>query len=239
MQLKITLSGENISLPLAYSSTIQGFIYNSLTEDSSFAHNLHENGYSFNKRKFKLFTFGEPRGNYNIVEKQLIYRDKLHLEIRSADDYMMQLMYSYFLKKNRVILGDNEVTIDNVTINNKMIFSDQIKVKTLSPITVYTTEDSGHTTYFSPEDEKFYEAVTGNARKKWESYTNDNSRFDFSIMPSENKWSVKRMTRFKDTFITAWHSEFYLKGNIEILNFLYSTGLGSKNSQGFGMFEVI
>ena len=239
MQLKLTLSGDNIRLPLAYSSTVQGFIYKALTEDSSFAYNLHENGYKIDKRKFKLFTFGEPRGKYDVVEKQLVFKDKIHLEIRSADDYMIQLMYSCFLKKGMHKLGENELSAQQITLNNKMIFTNSIKVKTLSPITVYTTEDDGHTRYFSPTDEEFYAAITNNAKRKWDSFSSDAAKFDFSIVPCENNWAVKRVTRFKDTFITAWHSEFYLKGNIEILNFLYNVGLGSKNSQGFGMFELI
>ena len=129
--------------------------------------------------------------------------------------------------------------IEKLTLNNNVIFTSSIKVKTLSPITVYETADDGYTTYFSPDDEKFYNAIINNAKRKWLSFSKDSTNFDFSITPSENAWSVKRVTQFKDTFITAWHGEFYLNGNVEILNFIYNTGLGSKNSQGFGMFEAI
>ena len=39
--------------------------------------------------------------------------------------------------------------------------------------------------------------------------------------------------------ISGWYGEYYLVGKRKYLDFLYQTGLGSKNSQGFGMFDVI
>lgn len=239
MQLKIILSGNRIKLPLASASTVQGLIYNALHSDSSFSHNLHENGHSFNQRKFKLFSFSELRGNYTIFEKQIIFDNRISLEIRSVDAYMIQLLYSYFSSNKTVTLGNNTVNIESATLENKMIFSDRVKVKTASPITVYSTTEDGHTIYFSPHEESFYEAIAENAKRKQNSYLKGISDFDFSITPAEDAHFIKRATRFKSTFITAWHGEFYLQGSIEVLNFLYNTGLGSKNSQGFGMFYVL
>ena len=239
MQLKISLSGHNIQLPLAYSSIVQGFIYNALSEDLSFAHHLHENGYSFNQRKFKLFTFGEPYGKYAVSGKSLIFFDKLHLEVRSVDSYMIQLLYSHLLGAGQEYIGKNKVNIDNLSLTNKTIYSNSIKIKTLAPITVYTTEADGYTKYFSPKEENFYEAIVDNAKRKWQSYSDEMSDFSFSITPTANTHYTKRATTFKNTCITAWHGEFFISGNPELLNFLYNTGLGGKNSQGFGMFEAI
>ena len=152
---------------------------------------------------------------------------------------MIQLLYTHFLNNKVVSLGENSVVVENLAIDNKTVFSDRIKIKTLSPIAVYTTSDDGHTTYFSPKEKSFYDAIVGNAKRKWCSYRGEVTEFDFSIEPTENTSYIKRATSFKDTLITAWHGEFYLSGNIEILNFLYQTGIGSKNSQGFGMFKII
>jgi len=239
MQLKITLSGNKIQLPLAASSIVQGFIYSALTDNLSFSHQLHEEGYIFEQRKFKLFSFSELRGKYDVIGKQMIFQDKAFLEIRSVNPYMIQLLYTYFLNNKSVSLGGNTVNVTGLTINNKTVFSNGVRIKTLSPITVYTTSDNGHTTYYSPRNEDFYEAVISNATRKWRSISGEISDFDFTISPIENPWYVKRVTSFKDTLITAWHGEFYLKGSAQILDFLYNTGLGSKNSQGFGMFEIV
>lgn len=49
----------------------------------------------------------------------------------------------------------------------------------------------------------------------------------------------KQVTLFKGTRITAWDGRFRLKGDPALLTFLYNTGLGTKSSQGFGMFEQV
>ena len=58
------------------------------------------------------------------------------------------------------------------------------------------------------------------------------------VSPAEGARFIKRATRFKTTFITAWHGRFVLEAPPRVLELLYDTGLGSKNSQGFGMFEI-
>jgi CRISPR-associated endoribonuclease Cas6 len=56
MKLKITLlSDKKIELPTGFSSYIQAIIYNFLDRVS--AQWLHEKGFRFEKRSFKLFTF--------------------------------------------------------------------------------------------------------------------------------------------------------------------------------------
>ena len=39
--------------------------------------------------------------------------------------------------------------------------------------------------------------------------------------------------------LTAYSGTYELFGERKYLDFLYQTGLGSKNSQGFGMFEIM
>ena len=48
----------------------------------------------------------------------------------------------------------------------------------------------------------------------------------------------KFVTRYKNFYISGWFSEYRLEGNRKHLDFLYQAGLGSKNSQGFGMYEI-
>lgn len=237
MQLHLTLSGDNIRLPLASAHTMQGFIYNALKGDSEYQHNLHENGTVIGERRFKLFTFGELRGAYTIEEKDIIYRDKVILEIRSVDPRMLRLLYDYFTNTSPLRLGDNFVVAESVRLEDNVILTDEITVKTISPVTVYTTVDK-HTIYFTPKEECFYEAVISNARRKWFGHFATDDGFELEIFPTENARFVKRATTFKHTFITAWHGTFSLKGNLKTLNFLYHTGLGAKNSQGFGMFGI-
>ena len=47
------------------------------------------------------------------------------------------------------------------------------------------------------------------------------------------------MTLYKTTRITGWHGRFRLSGSPEMLDLLFHSGLGAKNSQGFGMFAPV
>ena len=237
MELIITLKKDRISLPIASGHTIQGLFYKALSADASFATSLHQSGKTTEGRNFKLFTFSEPVGRYETDGKIITYIASVKLFFRAADPYIIQLLFSYFSGHKKVMLGENEVAVADVTLADNGIFEDRAHIKTLSPITVYQTEENGHTTYFSPDDPRFCRAIEKNAQRKWKSSFGDEP-FDFHITPCENARFTKRATRFKETFITAYHGEFIIEGHPKILNFLYHSGLGAKNSEGFGMFSV-
>jgi CRISPR-associated endoribonuclease Cas6 len=41
------------------------------------------------------------------------------------------------------------------------------------------------------------------------------------------------------TLIKGWMGVYKLEGNSQLIHIGYDTGIGSKNCQGFGMFEII
>ena len=49
----------------------------------------------------------------------------------------------------------------------------------------------------------------------------------------------KVVTRVKGIWVTAYHARLGLSAHPQVTAFLYETGIGSKNSQGFGMIELI
>ncbi|MDN5332516.1 MAG: CRISPR-associated endoribonuclease Cas6 [Tepidanaerobacteraceae bacterium] len=44
---------------------------------------------------------------------------------------------------------------------------------------------------------------------------------------------------YKDVIIKGWMGVYILKGDPVLLKIAYDAGLGSKNSQGFGCFEIL
>ncbi len=237
MQIFLTLSKDQIKLPIASSRLIQGLIYRALSCDAEFSEKIHDEGNSFDNRKYKLMTFSELKGKYKAEGQFITYFSKVGLEIRAVDGYVIQLLFSYFSRNKYVRLGDNDVEVTDVRLMNNTVFSERLEIRTLSPITAYITESDGHTKYYSPEDAEFYSMLRTNAERKWRSCYGE-EKFEFSIKKYDGARFVKRATRFKNTYITAWHGRFVVEGSPKVLDFLYNAGIGGKNSQGFGMFEI-
>ena len=239
MQITVKLIKDKITLPIASCETIQGLIYKALSEDPLYSESVHEKGKRFDGRKFKLFTFADLKGKYETGDGVIMYSSEVVLTVRSSDSYIIQLLFLYFNKNEYVRLGNNSVAVGEVRLEDTHIFENRVTVRTLSPITVYRTEANGHTVYFSPDDGHFCDAIVSNARRKWASRFGSDEGFSLRVTTCEGARYIKRATRFKTTFITAWHGRFVLEGTPQVIDFLYQTGLGSKNSQGFGMFEIV
>ena len=238
MQLTIVLVKDRITLPIATCETVQGLLYKAIAQDAPYALSLHDGGRIFDGRKFKLFSFGEPEGRYEIDGGNIVYLSRVRLTVRSADDYFIQLLLTYFTAGREVRLGNNTVTVGEVRLGDKRIYDGRIVIRTLSPITAYITEPDGHTLYFTPQDSRFYDCLIANARRKYVGVFGTEEGFSLRIAPAEHARFIKRATHFKTTLITAWHGQFVLEGPPQVLELLYNTGLGSKNSQGFGLFET-
>lgn len=59
----------------------------------------------------------------------------------------------------------------------------------------------------------------------------------FSI--NQNSWTLQKIIFIPEKQIECSTGIFELEGDIELLNYLYKTGIGSKHSAGFGMFKIV
>ncbi|GAV15637.1 CRISPR-associated endoribonuclease Cas6 [Paenibacillus sp. NAIST15-1] len=50
---------------------------------------------------------------------------------------------------------------------------------------------------------------------------------------------IKPITsKFKSTLIKGWTGDFLLEGDLDLIQLTYDVGLGDKNSNGHGLYEV-
>ena len=68
--MKLQLSYNNFKVPMSYQSIIQGVIWSIKVSFGDFYHN---NGYHYDKKTFKCFTFSQLFGKYKIENKHLIF----------------------------------------------------------------------------------------------------------------------------------------------------------------------
>ena len=136
--------------------------------------------------------------------------------------------------------GKGTVIKELLKRDDKLKFS--ISVTTRAPrhnevdgVDYYFISDEQYDKYKA--EDAFYELVVRNARRKAEHFDLD-VPFEFDITLSPVARVKKQLSSFKGTVIEGWYGEFLLQGNSQILDLLYQTGIGAKNPEGYGMFEV-
>ncbi|SNZ10615.1 CRISPR-associated endoribonuclease Cas6 [Persephonella hydrogeniphila] len=245
MRLKLTFhtDKEYISLPLHHNTTLQGMFYKSLPPPLS--EFLHEIGFFYNGRRFKLFTFSKINSEKFVIlngkkGKRVKYKSPITIQISSGIPDITKNWGETFLKKHKITLGKNELYLESIEVVPQPKFSEDMIIRTLAPITVYRTfqDEKKYYRYYSPDEEEFEELIRENLRKKYEILTgNTLNEFKIEIKP---KGKVRKVLfKYKDFPIEGYEGKFIIKTDPELFKKVYDTGLGAKNSQGFGMVEVM
>lgn len=242
MRICLTLrnwSSGKVALPTNYNHLIQGAIYNSISE--KLAKFLHDKGFDFKGRRFKLFTFSRLLGTYSLNKSSgdFIFEGDIKLLISSPIQKFIRELANTIVKKGFMTLGENKLKVVEMSFPAQPQLDREVKIKTLSPITVYSTlltPDGGKKTYYySPYEKEFSRLIDLNAKKKYFLLNGRTLKSNLSIKPIKAKEVI---VMYKGTVVKGWIGIFTLKGPKSMIKVVYETGLGSKNSQGFGMFEV-
>ena len=244
MRIEINLSAETpLILPKSHNHLLQGFIYSLL--DPLLRKRLHKEGYPYEKRRFKLFTFSRLLGKVKMFKEYFQFNPPLKLIISSPKDEILQSLAEGLLKSPEVILGKNTVYIDSINVAARSSFNHKVTIKMLSPVTIrstlYGADGSKKSYYYSPFEKEFCRLIKENLRKKYKIVFNKNlgHDFEFSIKPQKVPPSSEKIIIYKGTVIKAWMGIYEIKGNPEVIALSYDTGLGAKNSQGFGCWEKL
>lgn len=239
-------SDKSLRLPLAYQQIMQGFAYHAL-KDEDFSSFMHERGYSVDgQRNFKLFTYSRLEGNYTIDQKakQIVFKQgEINWQVSSIVPQFIQELGQSLLTADSLHLNGQSIHVQEVKYTQPRIQTEQCRIQMLSPITIHRTyqdEDSGKksTQFFNPQDVVFSQFIKDNLKKKYESFYGKKPEGQFSIHPIQVRNKDKLVTRFKNFMITGWNGRYELSGKPELLDFALKVGVGDRNSQGFGMFEV-
>jgi len=243
----INLEAKNatLSLPLAYNSLVQGFIYHHL--DETLSQQLHEEGTHLGKRKFRMFTFSNLLGRYHIEGTRIEFSGPVRLCIGSVHEKFLESLAEHLLENRQIQLGCASCKIQNIEIDSLPKLSGPVKVRTLSPITTYstlTTADSRKKTYYyNPFESDWEKQLLANLRRKAQALGWGEARLagleGAHIRPVRVDKRNLRIMRYRDTVIKAWTGIYELNLPEPFFLLAYDAGLGAKNPQGFGMVEVM
>lgn len=232
-------SHETIILPIHYNHAVQGLIYRLLSRE--LRDYLHEHGFVTGTRRFKLFTFSRIIGRFVRNGSLLLFKSPVKIYISSpVERFIRELANGLLAASGKVRLNGNELRIVSLEFPDKPQISEKLQVTTLSPITVYSTlhtaDGKRKTYYYSPYEEEFSNLISENLMKKTALLRGNSISGRVEVKPI--KTPRERICMFKGTIIRCWTGAFMLAGEKELIEVAYETGLGSKNSAGFGMIEV-
>lgn len=251
MRLTITLQALNfpVKFPLHYNYAIQGFIYHHIS--TNLADFLHERGYRYEKRVYRLFTFSRLMGKYKIEKEsgKIAFAEPFKFQISSPLNEFLQEFAETLARCPDVSIEENSLIVSSIEVQFSPPPISSALIRMLSPVTVYSTlstcDGKKKTYYYSPFEKEFSQLIQKNLVKKYRAFYDTLPASDeFKISPVKvNKGSEKiiRYTPKKgpDTIIKGWMGIYKIEGNPELIALAYDAGIGSKNSQGFGMFEIV
>lgn len=246
MQLLVTFTGDKeITLPIEHNHLLQAALYYQI-EQPGLRHFLHEHGFTFGQRKFKLFTFSRLHGRFRVNSPagEITFCPPCQWVVCSPLPLVVEEIAKGLLKEGRLRLGKAVLQVESVMVRSFAVTESEITVKMLSPLTIYSTfsENSGHrhTYYYSPYEPRFQLLVGQNLAKKYQLiFGRPADTSSFSIVPLKVGERDLKVVKFKGTVIKGWMGIYQLTGDPQLLEVALDAGLGSKNSQGFGCCELV
>lgn len=245
MQLLVTHElDEELVLPLNYHHILQAIIYKGLENSDEcykehFHDFLHDKGFSHGSRSYKLFTFSLLKGKYEIENRKIIFRDQISFEVRCPDIFVIKRLAEGFSERG-INYGDVHVTRVKTFLRDWTVEENIILAEMVTPVCVYSTDSETKKTHFyNPAEPEFGELVNENFIRKYMAYYGVEPESDVVLEPVRVMEKDKFVTNYKGFYISGWRGIYRLYGERKYLDFLYQTGLGSRNSQGFGMFNLL
>lgn len=145
-------------------------------------------------------------------------------------------------------LGNQDIKVKSIMPIKEPNFKESMHFKAISPISVHKTiniKAKKKTVYFSPFEKEFENSVKNNLIRKYEAFTQKKlSKENFSIIPAtveskDSKIFIYEKDKQRPFVIKGWTGIYKIEGESELIKFAYRSGLGARNSQGFGFVKVV
>jgi len=185
-------------------------------------------------------------GKYRMQpEEELIeFSPPFRLVVSSPVKRFLEELAENLLHNPEIELIGQKVLIEKIEVQPPPALDRDLLIRMLSPMTMYstlkTTEGKSKTYYYSPFEKEFSPLMERNARKKYELINRTSAdNLYLKIIPEKVNKNCEKIMKYKGTVIKGWKGTYRLQGSTQLIQIAYECGLGAKNSQGFGCFEVV
>jgi CRISPR-associated endoribonuclease Cas6 len=250
--LTLTANQLNCLIPINYQYPFSSWIYKTLNAGNpEFADFLHNNGYTDENKRFKLFCFSNlSMAKYRQEQDRLMLLANPQKLIISF--YPIEALEPFIIglfKNQEFTIGDKiskaGFMVNSVEKLKEPEFSNQMTFKLLSPIHVVRQNpyDPTKTDHLDPEHKDFEANFFDNLTSKYKAYHGntafDTSGFKLEILsqPRSKAIYIKQGT-MQQSILKSYLFDFKITANAELIRIGYYAGFGKENSQGFGFAEI-
>jgi CRISPR-associated endoribonuclease Cas6 len=237
-----------------YQYYLSAWIYKVIgNADPEFSSFLHTEGYTTGYKQFKLFNysplnFGKPtlwkeKALFEIHTDQLFLSVSFHLA-EAAEKFIIGLF-----NNQQVYMGDRFNGLDLVVSQVERLpdpeFAATMNYRAVSPVVISLKDgNSKYAQYLSPADVEYIDLIRGNLWTKYDSIPNRtylpedlNFQFKLKSEPRSKLVTIKPNTP-EQSKVRGFVFDFALTCPVEIHQLILATGIGEKNSMGFGWVEM-
>jgi CRISPR-associated endoribonuclease Cas6 len=248
VKLKLRASRQATLLPLNYNHAVASLIYETLGNASTdFATRLHDEGFTSDGRRFKLFTFSRLMALRSRIEadRLLLEDPTITLQISSPVAEFVEHFVTGLFQSESFNIAGARFTLQQAETLPTPAFTERMIFRALSPITESVRDGQGGVRFLSTEDD-WSEIMSRNLLRKYQALhghapTNDRLRWTWD--QAYLKEAARRgrrasvLTDIRGIKVRGWLVPFTVEGSPELIEIGYEAGFGARNSMGFGMAE--
>ena len=258
MRLRLTLDHQpNQVLPVNYQYLISSWIYRTLgNANAAYATKLHEHGYDFGGKKYKLFSFSTLRPKWFDLNKRqatfTLVKSPTTIELSFHMDEAVQHFVMGLFKDQQFELSSGRFRasfeVSGIEMIPKPIFENTMRFRTQTPICIsQNIEDQKHAHYASPEEAGYAGFLLQNLLRKQRALTPQLVGEDTSQLDLDFPYSFRLLSKPKSKLLTikgisirGYLFDFELMAEKELMELGYFGGFGGKNSSsGMGMVKIL
>ncbi len=233
MRLCIDFTADQLRVPIGYNAGIQAYLYSCLSPSLG---DIYHDGDGDSKAA-KPFTFSNIIGKYTVENKHMIFDGPCRIYVASSDLNFLNQIFETISETNIISLYGTFVPIDQVVPQSDRTVNGAETYNTLSPICVFVKAPSGKVIPLAPEDEEFSDLLKEGLKRKYQNIYGSEYEMPLNIYHFDK---VKKMVcAYKNAYYEAYRCSFQVLASSMMHEIILDTGIGMRNSAGFGMVEKV
>lgn len=254
MRIRLKLQragGRSQTIPINYQYELAAWIYKVIhTSSPDFSRWLHEEGYSYEKKRFKHFTFsnlkvGKRRINGDRLE---ILSDEIEMQIGFGIPESVHHFITGIFQNQEFSIGDRisraHLAVSQVEQLSEPSELQSVRLRAISPICVSAGNMGKSARYLSPADNIYSNHLTQNLQSRYASIYPHKPVPEGAVRiiprgePRSRLVTIKAHTP-QESRVRGYQFPFEVTGPAELLRLGYESGFGERGSMGFGCVEAV